>query len=511
MTATLTLSRRFVAKAEAGSAIAAALAPGDAAAVVLGNPGVYVADLVVRLDAARIEKANASQRLPAHMKVVAVETGPALDPATGEVLSLATVQASLRALYGTAAKVAVLGLDGTEPTLTVVLEPEDGTFRARFHWDPTWRSTRAADAGGSAEQRAEDRISRALRRPPTSPSRHTVTVTVTVPVVYSDAAEDTAPSSIPATDPGVALAASAARWPTEAPLATDADPSARIDLSKPTHDSSASDGIRASDDEPGIVSMPCPVSARPRTTASNPAEPALAIAGPVVVPCPGRGRHPPACDVNTPGRSALISPLRLGLVVPHGCIGSVPAPFGRSPGGRCQRDPAPAGRDAALDPGDCHSRRAHRHAAAARPERGRVQHPLQARRQGQSAVTYAADRRGDGHPLWTGRLVRLKTGARKGFAHLELRRRSRLRSGGVIRGRGPPHDAVSWLTNYYERPRAEPWAAADAPPPFFKLQLESIVGVPDAHRQCQCQEDAQSASQPSRSRRLRHQRATVGV
>ncbi len=36
---------------------------------------------------------------------------------------------------------------------------------------------------------------------------------------------------------------------------------------------------------------------------------------------------------------------------------------------------------------------------------------------------------------------------------------------------------VSRLTDLYERPRAEPWAVADAPEPFVQAQLKGIVGV----------------------------------
>lgn len=38
-------------------------------------------------------------------------------------------------------------------------------------------------------------------------------------------------------------------------------------------------------------------------------------------------------------------------------------------------------------------------------------------------------------------------------------------------------EAVTRLTNLYERPRAEPWAVTDAPEPFIKSQLKGIVGL----------------------------------
>ena len=39
------------------------------------------------------------------------------------------------------------------------------------------------------------------------------------------------------------------------------------------------------------------------------------------------------------------------------------------------------------------------------------------------------------------------------------------------------HEAVTRLTNLYEKPRAEPWAVTDAPEPFIKSQLKGIVGL----------------------------------
>lgn len=38
-------------------------------------------------------------------------------------------------------------------------------------------------------------------------------------------------------------------------------------------------------------------------------------------------------------------------------------------------------------------------------------------------------------------------------------------------------DVVTRLTNVHERPRAEPWAVADAPEPFIRAQLRAIVGL----------------------------------
>ena len=38
-------------------------------------------------------------------------------------------------------------------------------------------------------------------------------------------------------------------------------------------------------------------------------------------------------------------------------------------------------------------------------------------------------------------------------------------------------DAVTRLTDLYERPRAEPWAVTDAPERFIEAQLRGIVGV----------------------------------
>jgi len=38
-------------------------------------------------------------------------------------------------------------------------------------------------------------------------------------------------------------------------------------------------------------------------------------------------------------------------------------------------------------------------------------------------------------------------------------------------------EAVTRLTNLYERPRAEPWAVSDAPESFIKSQLKGIVGL----------------------------------
>ena len=38
-------------------------------------------------------------------------------------------------------------------------------------------------------------------------------------------------------------------------------------------------------------------------------------------------------------------------------------------------------------------------------------------------------------------------------------------------------EAVTRLTNLYERPRAEPWAVTDAPESFIKSQLKGIVGL----------------------------------
>ena len=38
-------------------------------------------------------------------------------------------------------------------------------------------------------------------------------------------------------------------------------------------------------------------------------------------------------------------------------------------------------------------------------------------------------------------------------------------------------DLVTRLTDLYERPRAEPWAVADAPPDFLRAQLKGIVGL----------------------------------
>lgn len=39
------------------------------------------------------------------------------------------------------------------------------------------------------------------------------------------------------------------------------------------------------------------------------------------------------------------------------------------------------------------------------------------------------------------------------------------------------HEAVSRLTDLYERPRDEPWAVTDAPAPFVRAQLKGIVGL----------------------------------
>ena len=38
-------------------------------------------------------------------------------------------------------------------------------------------------------------------------------------------------------------------------------------------------------------------------------------------------------------------------------------------------------------------------------------------------------------------------------------------------------DAVTRLTDLYERPRAEPWAVTDAPEAFIRTQLKGIVGL----------------------------------
>ena len=38
-------------------------------------------------------------------------------------------------------------------------------------------------------------------------------------------------------------------------------------------------------------------------------------------------------------------------------------------------------------------------------------------------------------------------------------------------------DAVTWLTNLYERARAAPWSVSDAPAEFIAAQLRGIVGV----------------------------------
>jgi transcriptional regulator len=38
-------------------------------------------------------------------------------------------------------------------------------------------------------------------------------------------------------------------------------------------------------------------------------------------------------------------------------------------------------------------------------------------------------------------------------------------------------DLVTRLTDLHERPRAEPWAVADAPPDFVRAQLKGIVGL----------------------------------
>jgi len=38
-------------------------------------------------------------------------------------------------------------------------------------------------------------------------------------------------------------------------------------------------------------------------------------------------------------------------------------------------------------------------------------------------------------------------------------------------------EVVTWLTNLYERPRAEPWAVTDAPERFIDAQLKGIVGL----------------------------------
>jgi transcriptional regulator len=38
-------------------------------------------------------------------------------------------------------------------------------------------------------------------------------------------------------------------------------------------------------------------------------------------------------------------------------------------------------------------------------------------------------------------------------------------------------EVVTRLTNLHERPRAEPWAIADAPEPFIRSQLRGIVGL----------------------------------
>lgn len=38
-------------------------------------------------------------------------------------------------------------------------------------------------------------------------------------------------------------------------------------------------------------------------------------------------------------------------------------------------------------------------------------------------------------------------------------------------------EVVTRLTNLHERPRAEPWAVADAPEPFIRSQLRGIVGL----------------------------------
>ena len=38
-------------------------------------------------------------------------------------------------------------------------------------------------------------------------------------------------------------------------------------------------------------------------------------------------------------------------------------------------------------------------------------------------------------------------------------------------------EVVTRLTNLHERPRAAPWAVADAPEPFIRSQLRGIVGL----------------------------------
>ena len=96
-------------------------------------------------------------------------------------------------------------------------------------------------------------------------------------------------------------------------------------------------------------------------------------------------------------------------------------------------------------------------------------------------------------------LVRGQGRARPGGADVELRRRPRLRGGGVLRGPGRLRAVVARLTDRHEAGRAEPWSVDDAPEAFVQAQLRGIVGVRHAGRPARGQgaSSARTAAPPT--------------
>jgi transposase-like protein len=191
----LDAKRRFVAKCEASAQISEVLSVRGqgawASITLLGDPVGYAADLCARVGAARTEtKTGVTKILPAHMKIAAVDTGLAVDPHTGAVLSPETIRASLVARYGAAARAAVLHREGATPSFVVVLEPEDQRFRAREAFDPRWRPASCAiEVDGGASGQGSDGRGHAPRGERGGTRKPDLSVVaVTLPIVYADSA-----------------------------------------------------------------------------------------------------------------------------------------------------------------------------------------------------------------------------------------------------------------------------------------------------------------------------------